>query len=64
MPCSEHEANLELHLSCMSEAIPWFGAAGRMSYAKYRPVYTAEMKTLEKSQPDSYKFMKDGGFVV
>lgn len=48
----------------MSEAIPWFGAAGRMSYAKYRPVYTAEMKTLEKSQPDSYKFMKDGGFVV
>ena len=24
----------------------------------------AEMKALEKTQPDSYKFMKDGGFVV
>ncbi|KAL7379980.1 hypothetical protein ABVT39_009485 [Epinephelus coioides] len=61
---SERDANFELHLNCMSEAIPWFWAAGRMNYAKYLPVYIAEMKALEKSQPDSYKFMKDGGFVV
>ncbi|KAK1904701.1 Beta-glucanase [Dissostichus eleginoides] len=61
---SEREANFDLHLNCMSEAIPWFRAAGRMNYAKYMPVYIAEMKALEKSQPDSYKFMREGGFVV
>lgn len=61
---SEREANFDLHLNCMSEAIPWFRAAGRMKYAKYMPVYIAEMKALEKSKPDSYKFMREGGFVV
>ena len=30
---SEREANFELHLNCMSEAIPWFRAAGRTNYS-------------------------------
>ncbi|XP_056138321.1 uncharacterized protein tdrd12 [Lampris incognitus] len=46
------------------EAIPWFPAADRMNYAKYMPVYIAEMKALEKSQPESYRFLREGGFVV
>ena len=61
---SERDANFELHLNCMSEAIPWFRAAGRTNYSKYMPVYIAEMKALENSQPDSYKFLMEGGFVV
>lgn len=55
---SEHEANFQLHLNCMCEVIPWFRAAGRANYAKYTPVYVAEMKALEHQQPQAYAFMQ------
>ena len=61
---SEREANFQLHLNCMCEVMPWFRAAGRTNYAKYMPVYVAEMKALEHEQPEAYKFMQQGGFVV
>ncbi|KAK5906364.1 hypothetical protein CgunFtcFv8_002238 [Champsocephalus gunnari] len=47
---SEREADFQLHLNSMCEVIPWFRAAGRTNYAKYMPVYVAEMKALEHEQ--------------
>ncbi|KAJ4939568.1 hypothetical protein JOQ06_029013 [Pogonophryne albipinna] len=61
---SEREADFQLHLNSMCEVIPWFRAAGRTNYAKYMPVYVAEMKALEHEQPEAYTFMQEGGFVV
>ena len=61
---SEREADFQLHLNCMCEILPWFRAAGRTNYAKYMPVYVAEMKALEYEQPEAYTFMQEGGFVV
>ncbi len=61
---SEREADFQLHLNCMCEVMPWFREAGRTNYAKYMPVYVAEMKSLEHEQQEAYTFMQQGGFVV
>ena len=61
---AEREANFELHLIATCEAIPWFTAAGRSTYAKFVPVYVADMKALEQAQPESYRHMCNSGFTV
>lgn len=61
---AEREGNFELHLQATSEAVPWFYAASRNQYKKFAPLYVAEMKELKTRQPESYKHLLDGGFVV
>lgn len=61
---AEREANFMLHLNGVCETIPWFHAAGRRTYAKYVPTYIADMKALENTNPESYRHLCQGGFVV
>jgi len=35
-----------------------------MNYARYTPVYISEMQQLETKQPEMFKFLEQGGFVV
>jgi hypothetical protein len=61
---AERDADFILHLSAVSECLPWFRAAGRHNYAKYVPTYLADMKRLEETHPTSYHHLLSGGFVV
>ncbi|KAG1651526.1 hypothetical protein GQR58_026968 [Nymphon striatum] len=60
---ADREANLSMHLDAVMKAIPFF-LAGRVNYARYTPVYVAEMKELETKDPIMFNHMKSGGFVV
>ena len=61
---AEHDANFDLHLNTICEVIPWMHAAGRHTYAKFLPMYIANMRALAQKHPDSYQHMQSGGFVV
>ena len=61
---AERDADFDLHLSAAAETIPYFILAGRNKYAKYTPIYVAEMKQLQQKQPDMYRHLENGGFVV
>ena len=61
---AERDADFNLHLSAASKTIPYFILAGRNKYAKYTPMYVAEMKQLQQKQPEMYKHLENGGFVV
>ena len=61
---AERDADFDLHLSAAAETIPYFILAGRNKYAKYTPIYVAEVKQLQQKQPDMYRHLENGGFVV
>ena len=61
---AERDADFALHLPAAAETIPYFILAGRNKYAKYTPIYVAEMKQLQQKQPDMYRHLENGGFVV
>ena len=48
---AERDGDFDLHLNAMCETIPYFIVAGRNNYAKFIPVYVAEMKQLQVDQP-------------
>ena len=54
---AERDADFDLHLSAAAETIPYFILAGRNKYAKYTPIYVAEMKQLQQKQPDMYRHL-------
>jgi hypothetical protein len=47
----EIEGALDLHLSAMNEALPWFRAAGRHNNVKYVPTYVANISALNRIFP-------------
>lgn len=53
-----------MHIEAVKETGPYFVLAGRTNYARYTPVYVAEMEQLEEKQPLMYRHMIEGGFVV
>ena len=53
-----------MHIQAVMETVPYFVLAGCQNYARYTPVYIAEMKELEQKQPVMYQHMMEGGFVV
>ena len=61
---AEQDADFNLHLSAAAETIPYFILAGRNKYAKYTPIYVAEMKQLQQKQLEMCKYLENGGFVV
>ena len=61
---AERDADFTLHFSAAAETIPYFILAGRNKYAKYTPIYVADMKQLQQKQPEVYKHLENGGFVV
>lgn len=61
---ADREADFVTHLTGLTEALPYFIIADRTMYAKYTPVYIAQMQGLEKTQPMMYHHLLEGGFVV
>ena len=61
---AEREANFSLHLDAVAESVPYFIVGGRSNYAKYVPVYISEMRQLESKQPEAFRHLQSGGFVV
>ena len=61
---AERDVDFNLHFSAAAETIPYFILAGRNKYAKYTPIYVAEVKHLQQKQPEMYKHLENGGFVV
>ncbi len=61
---AERDADFDLHLDAICETIPYFICGGRSNCAKYTPVYVAEMRQLKTQQPDAYKQLQSGAFVV
>ena len=61
---ADREADFEMHLTAVLEDIPYFFLASRSNYARYTPVYVAEMRRLEVSAPRMFQHMLEGGFVV
>ena len=60
---AERDADFDLHPDAVCETIAYF-FIWRNNYAKYTPVYVVEMRQLETQQPDAYKQLQSGAFVV
>jgi hypothetical protein len=61
---ADRDADLSMHLDAVMDTIPYFFLAGRINYARYTPVYVAEMKELQITDPIMFQHMMSGGFVV
>jgi len=62
---ADREAILKhMHIEAVKETVPCFVLAGRTNYARYTPVYVAEMQQLDEKQPLMYCHMIEGGFLV
>lgn len=61
---ADKEADFNLYLQTVMEMVPFFHMAGRVNYARHTPVYVSAMRQLETKQPEMYKFLVKGGFVV
>jgi len=61
---ADREAKFLMHIEAVKDTVPYFVLAGRINYARYTPVYVAEMELLEEKQPLMYRHMIEGGFVV
>ena len=51
-----------LHLSALKEIISDIMSIDRIKYRRMLPIYLADMKQLEESGPEVWKFMQDGNF--
>ena len=55
---------MELHLECIREMMKWFHAYDRTNYARYLPLYWAEMKNLPNTHPEAHKKFLQGEFSI
>jgi hypothetical protein len=61
---STRQGDWHLHVACIREMIPWMFAYDRLNYAKYLPVYLADMLSLDSEHPEAYKHFLLGEFAV
>jgi len=61
---ADREADFKLHLAAVLGVMPFFFLAGRNNYARYTPIYVAEMHQLQMVAPKMLEHMSGGGFVV
>ena len=61
---AERSGNWDLHLSALAEMTPHFFAMDRPNYARWLPVYIAEMNMLESSHRKVRKEFLAGNFSV
>ena len=61
---ASREGNWPLHLHAVSMIIPWCFAYDRQNYARFLPVYLADMQNLARDHPRVYEHFKNGGFAV
>lgn len=58
------EGDWELHLSSISEIVPWCFAYDNLNYARYLSAYLHEMSHLPEEHPDILEYLRSGGFSV
>ena len=61
---ASREGNWLLHLHAIRAMIPWCFAYDKVNYARYLPVYLAEMINLQTDQPDVHQGLMAGHFSV
>lgn len=61
---ADREGNWYLHLSCIRDVLPWCFAMDKTNYARYLPVYYAQMSRLQETSPDLHDHFRNGGFSV
>ena len=61
---ADREGDWQLHLACIRKMIPWCFAMDKTNYARYLPVYYAQMCQLQKTSPELYAHFVGGGFSV
>ena len=61
---AERTGNWELHLSSIAAMLPHFFAMDRQNYARYLPVYLADMQRLEQTHPDVYNEFAAGNHSI
>ena len=53
-----------LHIEAFSEMIPWLIVYDHTNYARWGPVYLADIKTLENAASEVFKEFIEGHFIV
>ena len=61
---ASRERDWELHLSSISEIVPWCFAYDNLNYARYLSVYLREMSLLPEEHPDTLEYLRPRGFSV
>ena len=56
--------NWDLHLECIKEMLPWFFVYDHTNYARYLPVYLAQMMFLPETHPEAHALLLNGDFGV
>lgn len=58
---ADREGNWELHFELFAKILPWFALYSH-NYARWGPVYLADMKQLESTAPDVHREVMEGRF--
>jgi len=61
---AEREGNWTLHLEAFAAMLPWLTIYDHTNYARWGPVYLADMRSLAKTAPEVSAEFMDGNFVV
>lgn len=61
---ADRTGDWQLHLGSIRALIPWCFAMDKTNYARYLPVYHAQMSELDRTSPDLHQHFLDGGFSV
>lgn len=61
---AERTANWDLHLASTAALMPYFYAMDRINYARWLPVYLADMYSLQENHPEVYAEFKNGNHSV
>ena len=61
---AERTRNWHLHLQSVSAMIPYFFAHDRPNYARWLPVYVADMQQLQQKHPEVYKEFVEGQHAI
>ena len=61
---SERLGNWKLHLSSLSQMLPYFAACGHNNYAKSVWLYLQQMSNLERDNTDMYREFLQGFHVI
>lgn len=56
--------NWRLHLAKMEELLPYFHAHDHYNYGRWGPLYVADMLELQRTDPETWKFLDDGNFAI
>lgn len=61
---AERQGNWELHLQTTTSLVPYFHAMDRTNYARWLPIYLADMNQLEEQHPAVHNEFVDGNHAI